>query len=353
MSNKHTALELFRLGNEILKQQHKDREAEKLHTLRGGSAGCLLPDGSVIGSCPHEALGRFMGHSLNKDLQQGYFDGGVANEEIWLRNLKLVVGPDKIRCEEEIPIKLEVAGYPLTGRPDMVLGNTVDGIFVPEQGFELKATMAIKSGASKLYGLKPDDKHLCQAGLYAKALGCSWSIPYTIMASGELGYFGKKEYRKDNLVMGKVEFPIEWENEVLHYITPLGKRVKTLITWQGILDYYTAVVEMYTSKSVGWLRLSEIGATGDSIPWNPNEYNEFTNTVTVTDGWEVFLAQLKKASSIPRFIKKSGQHYKVFSAYADTANKNNGKFWETNEGTLLGTTSDLAEARDLFYEEDS
>lgn len=342
-----TALELFAQGEALLNQDHKDREIAKLHTLRGGSAGCLLSDGTVLGACPHEALARFMGYSLMKGGMEEYFQGGAVNEAIWEKSLTKLLGPSRIRCEEDIPVTLEVAGYPLTGRPDLVIGKeTPDGYFIPEHGFELKATMAVKSGAGKLYGWEPDTKHLCQAGLYAKALKCKWSLIYTVMSSGELDRYGQKDYGKQALCTGKIEFPLEWRDDVLWYTIPNGREIKTLITWQGILDYYTSIVEMYTTKKIGWLRLASITATGDQIAWgDPNDYNSFTLTVSCDRGFDLFIKDLERAVKIPKAIKRKSGKYRVVSL-----EPSDNKFWKPAEGSLILTTSDLAEARDEFYE---
>lgn len=342
-----TALELFKQGEMLLKAEHEAKEKDKLHTLRGGSAGCLLADGTVLGGCPHEALARFMGYSLMKGGMEEYFEGGAVNEAIWEKTIARAVGKDNYRCESDIPVKLEVSGYPLTGRPDLVVGSTTpDGFFIPKHGYELKATMAVNSGASKLLGWEPDSKHLCQAGLYAHALGCEWSLVYTIMSSGELNTYAKRDYGVTGLSTGKIEFPIYWKDDVLYYVIPSGSHIKTLITWQGILDYYAAIVEMYETKKIGWLKLSTRTAANDAIAWgDPNEFNSFTLTVPVDNGWNVFMKHLTSAVNIPKVIKRKSRAFKVVSL---TSDKNN-NYLSHSEGALILTTKDLDEARDEFY----
>jgi hypothetical protein len=98
-------------------------------------------------------------------MSQGYFDGGIANEMIWERNIEEAIKTHPLynafRCEEDIPVVYDLDGkYKITGRPDLVVGREEDGVFTPKLGMELKACFATGSGAKKLFGLKPDTKHL-------------------------------------------------------------------------------------------------------------------------------------------------------------------------------------------------
>ena len=316
-----TAIDMFLLGDKLLRAQHQEQAKTKIHTLRGGSAGCLLADGTTLGGCPHEALARFMGYESNSILSQGYFDAGIANEMIWERNAEIAVrSPDSpynaFRCEEDIPVVHQLGRYKITGRPDLVYGTFERGVgaeFVPMLGTELKAACAISSGAKRLYGLKPDTKHLCQAGFYAKKIGCDWTIPYTINITGDLGFFDKKNYEPEKkLALGKIEFPIEWRKDVLYYQKPSGEWIETLITWQGILDYYQLIVEMYETQQIGLTHISDKEADGSDTTFDFNQYNDFTNMVPITGGWDTYIEYCDKMATSPRFIKYARKKYRVY-----------------------------------------
>lgn len=343
------AIDMFLVGEEILREEHRQAGLKKLGVLRGGSAGCLLDDGTTLGGCPHEALGRFLGYELGNTMSQGYFDAGIANELVWERNAeKAVKDPstpyNAFKCEEDIPVIHELGKYKITGRPDLVYGNEVDGVFTPMLGTELKAACAISSGAKRLYGLKPDTKHLCQAGFYAKKLGCAWTIPYTINITGDLGFFDKKNYDPEKkLALGKIEFPIEWRNDVLYYQKPCSEWVETLITWQGILDYYTLIAEMAETKQTGLTTISEREADGSPTTFDYNQFNDFTNMVPISGGWDVFTAHCELMVNTTKFIKYSRKLYRVF----DTPIAKGPHYIAT--GVALSTHKTLKEAREAVY----
>jgi hypothetical protein len=311
-----------------------------------------LEDGTTIG-CPHEALARFMGYNTNKVLSQGYFDGGVANEYIWETNIKAAIASDDVpynafRCEEDIPISIELDGkYTITGRPDLVVGEQKeDGTFVPKMGYELKACQTTKSAAAKLYGLKPDPKHICQAALYSRALGCQWSIPYTVNVGGDLGFFDKKTYGRSNLSLGKVEFPIRFnDKDVVEYQDLEGNWVETVISWDGILNFYRLVIEMYEQKEVGATKMASVDAVGEEMPFDFNLYNDFTNMVPVNNGWAEFEKYCKLVNCTPRLIKYSRKKYLVIETEIDTID---GRHY-TAEGKNLGSFNALNEARDAMF----
>ena len=260
-----SGIEIFLDGERKLTEDHASREASKLHTLRGGSAGCLLDDGSVLGYCPHRALSRFMGYQMNVELAQNYFDAGVANEFVWERNFIAALGKDKVRCEEDIPVKYKLGDHFITGRPDLVVGRPEGDKWIPEYGYELKSSHTLKSASKKLYGWEVGADHLCQAGLYAKLLDVPYSILYNVTLTGELPNRIAAEYNKNELVAGKLEIPIRWVDDKLFYKTPDGEVVPTIITWEGILNYYRAIVEMYETKQVGILRMATVDAKGNRM----------------------------------------------------------------------------------------
>lgn len=345
-------IELFLAGQEELRRKHAEEAQKKLYTLRGGSAGCLLEDGTTIGACPHEALGRFMGYEADSIDSQGYFDGGIANELIWERNiaeaLKLKDVPyDAWRCEEDIPVKYNLDGkYNITGRPDLVVGYQNDEEFVPALGMELKGCYAVRSGAKKLLGLEPDGKHICQAAFYMKILNIPWTIPYTINISGELGYFDKKEYDRNNLPLGKIEFPLRYADEgnTVEYQDVHGNWCQTVITWEGILNFYRLVADMYDTKQVGVTRISDLDAFGQPVKFDYNLYNSFTMMVPIDQGWDEFVRYAKKLPTAKRSIKYSKRRYLVIERIPPSGPA------YLAEGELIRSCRTIEEARQLAYE---
>lgn len=346
-------IDLFLLGQNKLIEDHKQQAKAKLHTLRGGSAGCLLDNGTTLGACPNEALGRFMGYEANSIDSQGYFDGGIANELIWERNvkeaLKLPESPyNDFRCEEDIPVKYNLDGkYDITGRPDLVVGLKDGEKFIPKLGMELKGCYAIRSGAKKLIGLQPDGKHICQAAFYMKVLDIPWTIPYTINVTGDLGWFDKKEYGRDKLPLGKVEFPIRYasDNNTVEYQDIEGRWVRTLITWEGILNFYRLIADMYDTKQVGVTKISDLDAFGQPVKFDYNLYNSFTLMVPVDQGWDKFVYFAEKLPYTDYSIKYSKGKYIVVRRVPPKSPMYRA------EGELVKSCKTLKSARELVYGE--
>lgn len=343
-------IDLFLKGEEILRAEHAAQAKEKLYTLRGGSAGCLLEDGTTIG-CPHEALGRFMGYEKSSVDSQGYFDGGIANELIWERNIEVALKSGDTpfnahRCEEDIPVVYELDGkYRITGRPDLVVGNELEGEFKPELGMELKGCYGIGSAVDKLYGLKPDGKHICQAAFYMKVLDIPWTIPYTINVTGDLNYFQKKDHGRHKLSLGKVEFPLRYaeDGNTVEYQKTDGNWCQTVITWEGILDYYRLVADMYDSKQVGVTRISELDALGQPVPFDKNLYNTFTNMVPVDQGWGAFVWYAQQLPGLNSYIKYSKRKYIVMESVPPGSPR------YTSDGVFIGQYNTLEQARCVVY----
>lgn len=345
-----SGIEIFLAGQQKLTEDHTEREQAKLHTLRGGSAGCLLSDGSVLGACPHKTLARFMGYQMNVELAQNYFDAGVANEFVWERNFVAALGKDRVRCEEDIPVTYQLGKYKITGRPDLVVGDIADGTWTPSYGYELKSAHTLKSASKKLYGWEVSDDHLCQAGFYAKVLDVPYSILYNVHLTGELPDDLAEKYGQNALEAGKLEIPIRWVDDVLHYQLPNGKIVKTLITWQGILDFYQAVVEMYETKQVGILRQALVTATGNRLYYDPNKYNEFLLAVPLDRGWDTFVSYCEKASKVRKLLEYSKGKYRVIDLPFTQPHTTNNKYEYIYSKQRYTTYSSLNAARDAFYD---
>ncbi len=361
-----SALTIFAKGAAMFREEHAAAEVKKLYTLRGGSAGCLLPNGDIIGNNIYQTLGRFIGFQISAESQQPYFDLGIANEYIWENNCNKAAaefGYDAVLCEENIPVRLNIAeGFDLTGRPDLVFckeaaeddkdqvgvyQNPKDGKYYKAAfGLELKGMGGIKSAADKLVGERPDDKHLCQAALYMRLLGdITFSITYTGNISGPLDYFRKKDYGQDSLAPGKNEFLIEWREDILWYRKPTGDWVKTLITWEGILNYYKRVLEMYETKKLGRHRISGVYADRKSVPFDKNMFDDWNLMVPNNQGWEAFVEYAHAASLSKYKIKYEKKRYHIYPVAAQLL------MYEHKMPKSLHSCRTLTEARDYVFPE--
>jgi hypothetical protein len=161
--------------------------------------------------------------------------------------------------------------------------------------------------------------------------------------TGDLGFFDKKAFGRPKLVLGKVEFPIEFREDVLHYQGIDGVWVETLITWDGILNFYRLIADMYDTKQVGITKIAMVDAFGNDSPFDYNIYNDFTNMVPIDQGWDKFVEYSKLMSSSNRQIKYSRKRY-IVSEIAQAS----GPLYKA-EGALIGTATNLKAARELMY----
>ena len=95
----------YNKGTKKEQEIHQEKEKEKLHVLRGGSAGCILKDGTVLGTSPFKALARFMGYQFPVDGRTPkIFANGYMNEWDWEQKFTSA-GIDYL-CEEDNTILL-------------------------------------------------------------------------------------------------------------------------------------------------------------------------------------------------------------------------------------------------------
>lgn len=270
-----SAIEMFLQGEEVLRKQHQERERSKIGILRVGNAGCMIDKERCIGASPQTTLARFLGYQLPSEASQAYFDGGIDNETVWETNLR--AAGIAFKREEEIPVVHTLpCGTQVTGRPDIVTGV---GNFTPELMLELKASQATKSSAEKLYLEKPSTEHLIQASTYSMFLGIPAILVYTSNVSGGINnWWTKKEVGDLDATFGKIEFKLGWEDGHLYYMKG-GLRVETVVTQQGILDYYSNIVKMARERKPNLIYQADVDIQGDMLPYNPRKYNDLINLV--------------------------------------------------------------------------
>jgi len=296
------AIDVFLKGEEVLRAEHNAREISKIGDLRVGSAGCMVGESRAIGKCPQTALARALGHQLPTFGSQAYFDGGLANEEIWAKNAK--ASGVAFRCEEDIPVVHHLpSGTKITGRPDMVLGTEKGGEFTPEHMIELKACQATNSAGEKLLLNKPSADHVIQAATYSMFLGIPASLVYTSNVTGGIvNFFTKKAAGRADAPFGKIEFKLGWEDGQLYYM--LGtERVNTEVTQDGILEYYHNIDQMARQKNHQLIYQDMTDLYGNVMPFNPRNYNDILNLVDEDLPFDQWVSRIEQVCKQPYLIK--------------------------------------------------
>ena len=305
-----SAITYFAVGEDKLDQQHNEREKSKLHTLRVGNAGCMTGPDTCIGACPQSTLARFLGHQLPTVGSEGYFQGGVANETIWEQ---MITAADlDFKCEEDIPVKHTLpSGTNITGRPDMVLGDYKGEEFIPRLVIELKACQAANSAAKKLLLEKPDDKHLIQAAAYSMFLEVPAVLVYTSNVSGGIpNYFTAREAGTKEVSFGKIEFQLGWEDGNLYYKKG-NARYETIVTQQGILDFYSNIDRMAKEKNPGLIYQDMTDIHGDMLPYNPRDYSDINMLVSDDLSFDQWIEEVRQVCGQSYQIKLKKKKYVV------------------------------------------
>lgn len=286
-----------------IRSAHDSLETGKVGNLRAGNTGVVLADGTVVGKCARLTYLRLIGIDAGDDdaSRELMFGAGTSNEDRW--HDMLVQGgfpASRIKRETEVPISWRLkSGRLVTGRPDMVLYDRDPTPTLqeppPARLIELKLVSALWTGRDVLVRSTPKTMHLMQAGHYAWQLGCPGELWYTNRtdfaipfgkewpAPGEPNaeYFQYNNYGKPmKLLPFLVGFELQWRGGDLYYrriasgqdVLP-GLWVKSIVTKQGIVDYYEAVDAM-TVEGVEALppRPVNLVPDGSSAGYNACDY---------------------------------------------------------------------------------
>jgi len=251
-------------GQEILQEEAREAEKTKIHTLRGGSAGCLMEDGTVIGTSPFTTLARFNGVQFgHSESTLKIFTGGHTNEDTWAKHFDA-----KGICylqESEYPLKYQRGEHFCTGRPDFVVGQGED--FEPKYGIENKGVFSFNTAKSVFVGGKPKCGHFIQACHYMYKFGIPWVLIYSSTARHGSGVL--------KIPPQDMEFKIGLSGGQFYYINPLTKyKVNTRITIKGIEDYYNLILKMHETGDLTQGKLSDTDMFGDRFFWDVNLYDE-------------------------------------------------------------------------------
>lgn len=279
---------LYKLGEQMLIDQHAVEEQSKVGTLRGGSAGVLLYGKTPIGNCARKSYLRYKGLTIN-DIELDrhlMLSAGLANEDIWAKILGLSLPEDtKLLREEEIPAVYTLpSGATITGRPDLVLVGPEGSL-----GIELKLVSSLWTARDVLVGGVPKLLHLIQAGFYSRVLNIPWELWYTSRVDYAVGREGWMQKLFTNIPEDYAEFRIDSRNnKVLNKITPfrvgysltwsgdqllynrIGSdtpAVHTVISWTNILAYYQMIADVDT-KGILPPRPINVDASGKEGGYN-------------------------------------------------------------------------------------
>jgi len=240
--------ELLERGHQALRDERAKSEQDKLGHPRVGSIGCVA-DGEVYGVCHRKAHARQVGIeepiSLSQDI---LFKAGEANEYTWER--LLTAAGVKFLKHDEVPIKAKIEGVPLEvlGHPDIVLTDD-DGN--PVLGIELKGIFGYTTGVQVYFEKRPKNENLIQAAGYSYFKQIPYALAYTSASWIKLQFDAKKYGAKNILPFYRV-FYMEWRDDVLWYRDETQDEwVKTIITPQGIEEYYRTLQDMKVHRDLG------------------------------------------------------------------------------------------------------
>jgi hypothetical protein len=194
-----TLVEGFNKG----KKEDEVAEAGKAGVWRGGSSGCITAKGSIVGADPREVVLRYLGIQMPTDYDtQLMFDAGLQNEESFVSLLDKA--GTEFKQEEEIPMVYNLPnGEKVTGRPDVIIGETVENtdtngrndFFIPKLGIELKLICSPFAAHDRAAWFKGnvDSKHLIQACHYAGHFNIPWVLAYTSRGYYTLPYYAIRD----------------------------------------------------------------------------------------------------------------------------------------------------------------
>lgn len=187
----------FEVAAELEAAEHDALEQEKRDRYRAGMTG-LFRKGKLYGKCARTLFLRSKGLKdsvISRD-KINMFAGGLMNEEIVVKDLKLGASEYNILREEEIPTKWETdtRNTLVTGRPDIVLQDPDTKELV--LGLELKMVSSVWTARSVAQG-KPKMYHLLQAAHYMWQLGVPFKLVYKSYVNFATPLQGYKYFPKE------------------------------------------------------------------------------------------------------------------------------------------------------------
>lgn len=294
-------------GEKNLEDAKQKDEESKRDNLRGGNSGCIdIKTGDIYG-CHRSAIARALGLQETIDQHtQLFFDAGNGIEEI-LRP-KVEAGWEGItKCEEEIPVRWKTSeGHQVTGRPDFVLLNESkceDGpdrgtvkftSSKPKLGVELKTIVSYNGMKRTYFDHKPDAKHVIQSAHYMWQHDCPWVLTYVSPARYMASLFDFKKMPKEakmKINPFRAHFYLTFKDGVLYYKFG-GKETETIVTPEGIDQYYNLIKECIDTKQLAFHPVSAY-ITGEEMPYRHEDYCTYCKAAEeANNDWDTWVELL-------------------------------------------------------------
>jgi len=249
--------QLLTAGHEQLQTEHSQHEAEVAGHPRVGSIGVVAPDGTIYGTCHRISLARSLGIESRGDYNTGImWRAGEANEDTWTKVLQAAqrggAWAGKLLRHDEVKVDREIPGVPqsVLGHPDIVLA---DDLGVAQLGLELKGIFGESTAVQVYFESRPKNENLIQAAGYSYFHGrMPYALCYTNANWIKLQIWDQRKYGVKHIKPFDRIFFLEWRDDVLWYRDETKSDwVRTVITPQGIEDYYRLREEMKANQDLG------------------------------------------------------------------------------------------------------
>lgn len=230
-------------GRQELRRQH-DEKNEGNTNYRIGSSGAICKDNQIRGVCLRIALLRQLKLEEQPSLgTQIMWAAGETNEMDWER----VLTAAGVQFDMQRDIVWEIApGVTVSGHPDVIIKDGDQ-----EYGVELKGIFSYNTAASVYLDKRPKCSNVIQAMAYSAATGLPWMLAYTSPSYWKVPFYDKKRTDLKSLPPFYQLFTLEWRDDTVWYKHEDGEWVETLVTRQGIEDYYKMLAEMQQTKKLG------------------------------------------------------------------------------------------------------
>lgn len=251
--------ELLVKGHEAQGIAKAEKEEANRGKLRIGSVGAICTDNEIRGVCHRIALLRKLGIEEKAGLHTKVMWNHGETSEI---NVERVLTAAGLTPSTQDAVTLAVTDeISVTGHPDMLV--EVEGV---KYGIELKAIFSYNTAALVYLDKKPKNENLIQAATYSMAADRPWILLYSNPNYLSVPFYDKKKTQEKSLKPFYAIFYLEWRGETLWYRHEDEQWTETLVSRQGILDYYGLVAEMETKQDLG-PRVVDSYVNGDPSKW--------------------------------------------------------------------------------------
>lgn len=265
-------------GYEAIAQERAEKDKSRPPSYRVGTSGCVTADGKVYGTCHRKALARYLGIEEAPELHTRLmWNAGEVNEQAWAKAMG--------RPNGEIAVEGEVDGITVTGHPDVVY---TDDAGTPTFGVELKGVYSEGTAVTVELEGKPKPENMIQAALYSLMLGkLPYALVYTSANYISVPYYEQKKH--DGIKKLKPFYKIfylEWRGDELWYRDEHHTGgVQTVITAEGLRDYYRLVDEMRRTGELGPRPTADY-VCGTKAKWGPDSACKFCPFKSACDRYD-------------------------------------------------------------------